>query len=116
MSGTAKFVKTTNNRMELQGVLLALDCIEKESTVHLYSDSMYVIKTIKGLYSIKANLDLWFRYHEIVCRKKLKIITHKVKGHSGDIWNEWCDRECNRILDDGTIESGFDLNFERRTA
>ena len=112
-NGRAKFELTTNNRMELSAVISALDCVDANSEIHLYSDSMYVLETVNGRYRIKANKDLWDRYIEIIQRKKLRIITHNVKGHSGDIWNEWCDTECNKLLDNDDLASGFYLNFER---
>lgn len=43
------FPNTTNNRMELLGVITALEALKTPCTVDLYSDSKYVIDASKGL-------------------------------------------------------------------
>ncbi|HET6989757.1 MAG TPA: RNase H family protein, partial [Bacteroidia bacterium] len=42
------FVKTTNNRMELMSVIVALESLKKEgSHVTIYSDSKYVVDSVE---------------------------------------------------------------------
>lgn len=59
----AKFSKTykntTNNRMELMAVIIALQSIKDENEITIYSDSMYVIGTATQGWKRKKNLDLW---------------------------------------------------------
>lgn len=54
---------TTNNRMEMTAVLKVLEWISDsnipEKNIIIYSDSLYVVNTMKGLYTKKTNLDLW---------------------------------------------------------
>ena len=65
------FRKTTNNRMELLGVIVAIESLKtREIPVKVYSDSKYVIDAItKGWldswiikrFKGKKNQDLWMR-------------------------------------------------------
>ncbi|MFM7516758.1 MAG: RNase H family protein, partial [Pirellula sp.] len=48
------FRLTTNNRMELLGVIVALEALSKPCRVNLYSDSKYVVDSIK-----RGSLDRW---------------------------------------------------------
>ena len=94
--------QTTNNRMELQAAISALEALKRPSRVRLYTDSTYVksgiTEWIKG-WQAKGwrgannrpvkNVDLW---------KKLfvQVDVHTVdwrwvKGHSGDPLNERVD-------------------------
>ncbi|MEJ6589376.1 MAG: ribonuclease HI [Crocinitomicaceae bacterium] len=93
------FRKTTNNRMELLGVIVAVESLKtKDIPVKVYSDSKYVIDAItKGWldswiikrFKGKKNQDLWMRYHEAA--KGYKITFEWVKGHAGNPKNERCD-------------------------
>ena len=94
---------TTNNRMELTGVIMGLRALKEPCTVELYSDSRYVIDALeKGwVYGWKKrgwvksdkkpalNSDLWeqllaeFARHEVHC--------HWVKGHAANPKNNRCD-------------------------
>lgn len=95
-------VHTTNNRMELMGAIAALECLDGNRRVELYTDSKYVLegftKWLAGwqqrgwkLASGKPvkNEDLWRRL-DIACAPHA--VTWKwVKGHSGNAGNERAD-------------------------
>jgi ribonuclease HI len=91
---------TTNNRMELLAVIVALESLSTNKyPIDIYSDSKYVIDSItkgwvfnweKKGFSGKKNPDLWRRYLEI--HSKFNIRYHWVKGHSGHPENERCDK------------------------
>lgn len=90
----AKFSKTykntTNNRMELMAVIIALQSIKDENEITIYSDSMYVIGTATQGWKRKKNLDLWEKYDAVI--DSFKTVTFKhVKGHSTNIFNNLCD-------------------------
>jgi ribonuclease HI len=90
---------TTNNRMELLAVIVALETLKtNKHEIHLYSDSKYVIDSItkgwvfgwqKKGFKGKKNADLWERYLRI--HPNFKIEYHWVKGHAGHPENERCD-------------------------
>jgi|SRR5574344_1159503 ribonuclease HI len=93
------FSKTTNNRMELLGVISGLEALKKRDLpIKVYSDSSYVVRAInegwlskwlvKGLRRHK-NPDLWQRYLNI--SKGLDIEFNWIKGHAGHPENERCD-------------------------
>ena len=92
--------KTTNNRMELLAVIVALETLKfKDSEVVIYTDSKYVADAVskgwifewerKG-FKKKKNIDLWKRFLKIYRQHKVKFIW--VEGHSGIPGNERCDR------------------------
>lgn len=92
--------KTTNNRMELLAVIVALETLKfPNSNVKIYTDSKYVSDAVnqnwiqnwqrKGFKKVK-NLDLWRRFLEIYPKHSVQFIW--VKGHSGNVENEVCDK------------------------
>lgn len=95
---------TTNNRMELTAVINTMKFISnvklKNIAVNIYSDSLYVINTLKGLYSIKVNLDLWTTALNLLSSIQQQGITINwihIKGHAGHINNEIVDRLANLL-------------------
>lgn len=89
------YVSTTNNRMEMQAVILALNAVDAKNLT-VYSDSTYVIKTMNGQFSKKKNKDLWAK---ISAAAKGKHITWEwVRGHNGDQYNEMCDALCTEAM------------------
>jgi len=88
---------TTNNRMELLGVIKGLEMLKRPCHVQIYSDSSYVVNAInkwlagwvrKDFKKVK-NVDLWKRY--LQAAKDHEIEAFWVKGHSGHEENEICD-------------------------
>jgi len=82
---------TTNNRMEIQGVIEAIDYMKNQNIneFELFSDSMYVIGTMTLNWKKKKNIDLWLILDELV--KGLIITFTHERGHIGNKWNEHCD-------------------------
>jgi ribonuclease HI len=93
------FRLTTNNRMELLAVIVALESVKKEqSEITIYSDSKYVIDSVvkkwvfgweKKNFNKKKNPDLWIRFLKIYRKQKVSFIW--VKGHANNKENERCD-------------------------
>ncbi len=95
---------TTNNRMELTAVIVALETLKESCTVELYSDSKYVIDALtKGWLDSwrksgwrKAdkkpvlNVDLWERLLPQLERHEMHY--HWVKGHAENEKNNRCDK------------------------
>lgn len=89
---------TTNNRMELRGVIEGLKLLKAPCKVTVVSDSSYVINAInswlegwikKGFKKVK-NVDLWEAYLEV--SKNHHITGVWVRGHDGHEENERCDK------------------------
>ena len=101
MSGGEK--QTTNNRMELTGVITALEALKEPCVVELYSDSKYVIDALEKGWAwgwkkrgwVKSdkkpalNPDLWERLLELSTKHELRC--HWVKGHAENPMNNRCD-------------------------
>lgn len=97
---------TTNNRMELAGVIAGLASLKRPCQVELITDSQYVAKGIiewmprwktqgwqrkeGGRLKPVMNVDLWRKIDELVARHQVHV-TH-VLGHNGHPENEACDR------------------------
>lgn len=93
------FKLTTNNRMELLAVIVALEALKVEgSDVTVYTDSKYVSDAVtkgwlfgwvKKNFKGKKNPDLWLRFLAIYKKHKVKFVW--VKGHANIPENERCD-------------------------
>lgn len=97
---SAGFRHTTNNRMELLAVIIALESMKKTGLeIHVYSDSKYVVDAVekgwvftwqKKGFKDKKNPDLWRRFLAIYPKNKVHFLW--VKGHANNPYNERCDR------------------------
>lgn len=101
LSGSEK--ETTNNRMELTAVIMALNALNQPCEVKLTTDSKYVCDAInKGwVYSWRKNgwrksdkkpalnVDLWEELLSLLEKHEVQFIW--VKGHNGHKYNEICD-------------------------
>jgi len=91
---------TTNNRMELLAVIVALEALKIEgSNVNIFTDSRYVADAVnKGWvfnwvskrFKGKKNPDLWLRFLEVYRKHDVKITW--IKGHNENPFNERCDQ------------------------
>jgi ribonuclease HI len=89
---------TTNNRMELLGVIEGLAALKEPCEVEVISDSSYVVKGINEWLSAwiardfkkVKNPELWQRYIEV--SKPHKVNALWVRGHNGHEENERCDK------------------------
>jgi ribonuclease HI len=90
LSWSDKAVNTTNNRMELTAVIEALRCLQPYEPCDVYSDSQWVINCAQKLWKRNKNLDLWEEYDSVSKDHTIHFIW--VKGHSGNVYNERCDK------------------------
>ena len=96
---SAGFRLTTNNRMELMAVCVALEALKFEgSEVTIYSDSKYVVDAVvqrwvfgwaKKGFKGKKNPDLWMRFLNIYRKHTVRFVW--VKGHAETVENNRCD-------------------------
>ena len=119
------FRNTTNNRMELLSVIVALEQIKvPNSEVEVISDSKYVVDAVekgwvfgwqKKGFKGKKNIDLWKRFLLIYPKHQVKFTW--VKGHAGNLYNERCDvlavkaAESNNLLIDEGYEQSSETNL-----
>jgi ribonuclease HI len=97
---------TTNNRMELTGVIEGLASLKRPCQVELITDSEYVGKGIRdwmpkwkaqgwrrkegSRFKPVVNLDLWQRIDALLADHRVRVTI--VLGHNGHPENEACDR------------------------
>ena len=121
---SAGYRSTTNNRMELLAVIVALERLKRPSRVTIYTDSQYVAKAIndgwlqgwikrgwkKSNRKPVENIDLWKRLlplldtHDVTFRW--------IRGHSEIPENERCDQLAVAAATGGELK--VDEGFERR--
>jgi len=84
----------TNNRAELFAVILALKWIhqhcDSDERYAIYTDSTYVQNGL--VYDVKTHLELWDELKMLI---RPGIVFRKVKGHSGNPFNDEADRLAN---------------------
>ena len=102
---------TTNNRMELLAVVVALEALLRPCEVEVHSDSQYVVNAFNQHWvegwlkrgwknSNKQpvkNVDLWKRL--LAAKKPHTVSWHWVKGHAGHSLNERCDQLATEAAD-----------------
>ena len=108
---------TTNNRMELLGVITGLEALNRPCTVDVFTDSQYVVKAFndhwidgwlrRGWKSASKkpvkNVDLWKRL--LAAAEPHDVVYHWVRGHAGHAENERCDALATAAADgDNLIE------------
>ncbi len=95
---------TTNQKMELMAAVKSLKTLKEPCQVELYSDSAYLINAFKQKWYERwqkngwlnaqkkpvENRELWMKLLELSAIHSIK--WNKVKGHSGDFYNERCDK------------------------
>ena len=94
--------ETTNNRMELQGVIAGLQALKEPCVVHLHADSQYVVKGLtewlpgwvrRGWKNSQnkpvENRDLWEQL--LLAKQPHTLHCHWVRGHAGHPQNERAD-------------------------
>ena len=113
---------TTNNRMELRGVIAGLEALKMPCAVSIWTDSQYVVRAFNDHWiegwqkrhwknaSKKPvkNKDLWERLLLVGAPHRLTF--HWVEGHAGHPENERCDELAVRAALSGPaqIDEGFE--------
>ncbi|MFY9464805.1 MAG: ribonuclease HI [Sediminibacterium sp.] len=119
---SAGFRRTTNNRMELMAVIVALQSLTKNDIpITIHTDSRYVVDSVQkkwldgwirtGFKGGKKNKDLWTKYHELSRQFNISFVW--VKGHAENPFNNRCDELATTAADghhlhiDKEYESGI---------
>lgn len=120
---SAGYRETTNNRMELLGVIVGLRALNEPCKVQLYTDSKYVAEAIEKGWARSwqengwrkkdkkpaKNPDLWEQL--LLFLERHEVIIHWLKGHAGHVYNERCDKlAVGAYLGDDLLE---DENYQQ---
>ena len=117
---SAGYLNTTNNRMELLGVIVALEALKKPHLkVLVTSDSKYVTEAVsKGWvftwaqkrWATRPNSDLWRRFLQIY--RQHDVTFRWIKGHAGFPENERCDALATAAADAAAANPAHALKDE----
>jgi ribonuclease HI len=101
----------TSQRMELLAAIRGLEALNNPKTVHVFSDSQYLVKGMsnwvygwisKGRLDTPdalANQDLWKQL--VALARKHKVTWEWLRGHAGHPFNERCDKLAKRAAENG---------------
>lgn len=114
---------TTNNRMELRGVIESIKKLKEPCNIIITTDSKYVIDGFtKWIFNWKKdnwqtaikkqikNIDLWKELYEVSLNHKMNWIW--VKGHDGHAENERCDKLAKQAATNSLLleDIGYNAN------
>jgi ribonuclease HI len=112
---------TTNNRMELMGVIAGLEALKKTGLkITAYTDSQYIVKAIKegwlnkwmatNFAKGKKNKDLWVRFYNLYKQHNINFVW--VKGHADNPYNNRCDKLATTAADskDLLVDEGYEMD------
>ncbi len=112
---------TTNNRMELMGVIQALMAVTKKNiSITIYTDSQYIVNSVEKKWldnwiktnfkGGKKNKDLWLIYAELAKDFTIKFVW--VKGHAQNKYNNRCDELATTAADGSDLleDAGYEAN------
>ncbi|NPD31610.1 ribonuclease HI [Eggerthellaceae bacterium zg-1084] len=119
---SAGYAVTTNNRMELMGVIAGVEALKHPCQLTVYSDSQYVVRAFndrwidgwvkRGWKNAQkkpvANDDLWKRLIDALAPHGATFVW--VRGHNGHAENERCDALATAAADDASthqVDKGF---------
>ncbi len=120
---SAGYRLTTNNRMELLGVITALESLtKKDIPLTIYTDSQYIVKAVQegwlnkwvrtNFAGGKKNKDLWMRFYKL--SNDFNITFKWVKGHADNSLNNRCDELATQAADGKNLL--VDVEYEREVA
>lgn len=115
----AGYQLTTNNRMELLGVIKALEVLKRPGLdITIFSDSRYVVDAVekgwlfgwekRGFSKVK-NPDLWQQFLQLFRKHNIRL--KWVKGHASNPYNNRCDQLATQAADGPNLLK--DAVFER---
>ncbi|AWH90534.1 ribonuclease HI [Buchnera aphidicola (Melanaphis sacchari)] len=119
---TSGFFLTTNNRMELMGVISGLESIKQSCSIKITTDSQYVKqgvtkwidkwkkdqwKTSKK--KLIKNIDLWLRINFFLNKHCIEWLW--VRGHVGHLENERCDKIARQSAQNPLLNDFFYENY-----
>lgn len=122
---SGRYKETTNNRMELMGLLKGLESLSKPCQLRVFTDSQYIVNAFnlgwlnswilnnwrrgKKKEPVK-NDDLWKQIVEKVKDHQVEFIW--VKGHNGHPQNERCDELATMAADGENLleDKGLDID------
>ena len=109
---SAGYRMTTNNRMELMAVIVALEALKiKGLSPTICTDSQYIVNAVTKRWldtwiktdfkGGKKNKDLWLKFYALA--KDFTITFQWVKGHASNVYNNRCDQLATSAADGNVL-------------
>ena len=92
----------TNQQAEVVAAALGLESLREPCSVHLFTDSRYVVETMSGRFRRKTNHDWWARLDKAATRHNVK--WEWTRGHDGNLVQEAADKAARRIAASGRVD------------
>lgn len=94
--------EATNQQAEIAAASLGLENLREPCKVRLFTDSRYVVETMKGNFRKKANIEWWQRLSAAAGRHD--ITWEWIKGHAGHDVQETADIVAKNIAEKGSVD------------
>jgi len=88
-----------SQEQELGACIRAVRSVPVGSRLTIKTDSQYCCKVLSGEWNASANLGLIDLFHEDKRKRRVRVDFIKVKGHSGNRWNELADSLCQKAVE-----------------
>ena len=92
----------TNQQAEVAAAALGLESLREACSVHLFTDSRYVVETMSGRFRRKTNHEWWARLDKAAARHQ--ITWEWTRGHSGHLVQEAADKAARKIAALGRVD------------
>ena len=95
----ASYTQTNSNRMEIMAIIKALETLEPNVEIVVFTDSRNAIRRLANVENNRRpenNKDLYYYYNRVVTRKNLNVEFKWVASHSGNKYNEIADSIANK--------------------
>lgn len=92
----------TNQQAEVAAAALGLEALSEPCSVHLFTDSRYVVETMGGRFRRKTNHEWWARLDQAKAKHEVK--WEWVRGHDGNLVQEAVDKAARRIAAAGRAD------------
>ena len=94
--------QATNQQAEVVAAALGLETLREPCSVHLFTDSRYVVETMSGRFRRKTNHEWWQRLDKAAKRHQVK--WEWTRGHNGHLVQEAADKAARRIAASGHVD------------
>jgi ribonuclease HI len=94
--------QATNQQAEVAAAALGLESLREPCRVNLFTDSRYVVETMKGRFRRKSNKDWWERLDKAAERHQVR--WQWTRGHDGNLIQEAADKAARRIAARGQVD------------
>jgi ribonuclease HI len=95
----------TNQQAEIVAAAVGLESLKQPCQVSVFTDSKYVVETMKGHFRRKANLPWWQRLDRAAAAHKVH--WEWTRGHAGHLLQEAADTAARRIAAAGQVDESI---------